>query len=147
MVSPGSESALSQLPAAQSRAGAPYCRWQNVVQPIASGGTMPVQNKAGQQHGTLVGACSAASFYSCSVVCLMERKMTLLRKLGYLWKEMQVSQIYCAFGVPEQYNYGKERGWCVRQEKKKKTYIFYGIWRVNSKCKKEAGEVWWSLTS
>jgi len=25
--------------------------------------------------------------------------------------------------------------------KKKKTYIFYGIWRVNSKCKKEAGEV------
>lgn len=32
----------------------------------------------------------------------------------------------------------------MRQEKKKKkrkTYIFYGIWRVNSKCKKEAGEV------
>lgn len=47
------------------------------MQPVASCGTMPVQNKAGQQHGTLVGACSAASFYSCSVVCLMERKMTL----------------------------------------------------------------------
>lgn len=29
----------------------------------------------------------------------------------------------------------------MRQEKKKKKDIFYGIWRVNSKCKKEAGEV------
>lgn len=28
-----------------------------------------------------------------------------------------------------------------KKKKKKKTYIFYGIWRVNSKCKKEAGEV------
>lgn len=27
------------------------------------------------------------------------------------------------------------------KKKVRKTYIFYGIWRVNSKCKKEAGEV------
>lgn len=30
---------------------------------------------------------------------------------------------------------------CEAGKKKKKKDIFYGIWRVNSKCKKEAGEV------